>query len=230
MGLHTGRIDLHVHSLFSDGYLLPSEILRRAVTLGYSAIAITDHVDASNLDEAIAGLLRFQEEQKGDFPLRFVPGVELTHIAPQSIAKLARRAKLLGAKLVVVHGESLVEPVVSGTNLAAVSCPDVDILAHPGLITSEEAQLAKDKEVYLEITSRQGHCLANGHVAMMAQEVGAKLIVNTDAHSPGDMMNQEMAQRVAAGAGLDEEGVRAATITNPEELLERALSLERRPA
>ena len=230
MESHIGRIDLHVHSLFSDGVLLPSEILRRAATLGYSAIAITDHVDSSNLDEVIAGLVRFQKEQGGDFPLRFIPGVELTHIAPQSIAKLARRAKLLGAKLVVVHGETPVEPVAPGTNLAAVSCPDVDILAHPGLITLQEALLAKENEVYLEITSREGHCLANGHVAMVAQKVGAKLVVNTDTHSPRDMMDQEMAQRVAAGAGLDEGGVRAATVTNPEELLERALSPERRPA
>lgn len=228
MGLHTGRIDLHVHSLFSDGYLLPSEILRRAVALGYSAIAITDHVDASNLDEVIAGLLRFQEEQRGDFPLHFILGAELTHIAPQSVAKLARRAKLLGAKLVVAHGETLVEPVAPGTNLAAVHCPDVDILAHPGLITPEEAELAKENDIYLEITSRQGHCLANGHVAMMAERAGAKLIVNTDTHSPRDMIDQDMAQQVAAGAGLNEEGIRAATITNPGELLERALRAERR--
>ncbi len=230
MESHIGRIDLHVHSLFSDGVLLPSEILRRAASLGYSAIAITDHVDASNLDEAIAGLVRFQKEQEEDFPLRFVPGVELTHVPPRSIAKLARRAKLLGAKIVIVHGETLMEPVASGTNLAAVSCSDVDILAHPGLITLEEAQLARENEVYLEISSREGHCLANGHIVMVAQKVGAKLIVNTDTHSPRDMMDQEMAQQVAAGAGLDEKGVRAATITNPEELLERALRLERRPA
>ena len=44
------RIDLHVHSFFSDGVLLPSKILRRAVALGYGAISITDHADASNLD------------------------------------------------------------------------------------------------------------------------------------------------------------------------------------
>ena len=44
------RIDLHVHSFFSDGVLLPSEILRRAATLGYGAVSITDHADASNLD------------------------------------------------------------------------------------------------------------------------------------------------------------------------------------
>ena len=43
-------IDLHTHSLFSDGVLLPAELVRRAEHRGYRVIAITDHVDQSNLD------------------------------------------------------------------------------------------------------------------------------------------------------------------------------------
>ena len=43
-------IDLHTHSIFSDGELIPSELVRRARIKGYRAIAITDHGDASNLD------------------------------------------------------------------------------------------------------------------------------------------------------------------------------------
>ena len=218
------RIDLHVHSFFSDGVLLPSEILRRAVGLGYGAIAITDHADASNLDAILSGLVRFAQEQRGDFPLTFVPGVELTHVAPASIAPLARRAKRLGAGLVVVHGETIVEPVVEGTNRAAVECAEVDILAHPGFITLEEAQIAAENGVYLEITSRHGHCLTNGHVVQIARQAGAKLVVNTDTHSPGDMMDQEMACLVAAGAGLTEEEINIVTVLNPQALVQRALS------
>ncbi len=41
-------IDLHTHSFFSDGELIPSELIRRAEAIGYKAIAITDHVDSSN--------------------------------------------------------------------------------------------------------------------------------------------------------------------------------------
>ena len=43
-------VDLHTHSLLSDGQLLPSELVRRAEVRGYEAIAITDHVDFSNID------------------------------------------------------------------------------------------------------------------------------------------------------------------------------------
>lgn len=217
------RIEFHVHSFFSDGDLLPSEILRRAQALGFEALAITDHVDASNLEEVITSLLHLSQKQRGDFQILFIPGVELTHVAPGSISKLARRAKEIGAGLVLVHGETIVEPVVTGTNRAAVECPDVDILAHPGFITPEEAEIAAENGVYLELSSRKGHCLTNGHLARVALSAGAKLLVNSDAHSPHDLIGQEMARLVAKGAGLSEEEVEKATVTNPRALVQRAI-------
>jgi histidinol phosphatase-like PHP family hydrolase len=217
------RIDLHAHSLLSDGVLLPSELLRRVVVKGYRAIAITDHADASNIEEVVIGLVRFARQQEGDFPLTFIPGVELTHVAPRSIAPLAHWAKELGVGLVLVHGETISEPVRLGTNRAAVECTAVDILAHPGLVTLEEAHLAAKNDVYLEITSHRWHCLTNGHVANIARQAGAKLVVNTDTHTPQDMIDQEMARRVAAGAGLNEAEVEAATVTNPQALVQRAV-------
>ena len=221
------RIDLHVHSLFSDGELLPSEILQRAAALGYGAIAITDHVDASNLEKIIDHLRRLVEFEHGSFPLYFAPGVELTHVPPGSIARLARWAKELGAQLVVVHGETLVEPVPPGTNAAAVRCPDVDVLAHPGLITPEDVASAKENDIFLEITSRKGHCLSNGHVAKVAREAGVSLVVNTDTHNPEDMMDQARARQIARAAGLTQEEVYAATVTNPQRAMARALQLEK---
>ena len=218
------RIDLHTHSFFSDGVLLPSEQLRRAVVKGYGAIAITDHADASNMEDLLRRLLRFAREQREDFPLVFLPGIELTHVAPCSVAPLARRAKELGAALVVVHGETIVEPVAPGTNAAAVACPEVDVLAHPGMITLEEAREAAANGVYLEISSRGGHGLANGHVARVAREAGARLVLNTDTHTPGDMIDQEMARLVARAAGLTPEEVEAATVVNPQAAVERALA------
>jgi putative hydrolase len=216
------RIDLHTHTLLSDGALLPSEHLRRAVAAGYGAIAITDHVDTSNIEDVVARLLTFAREQRDDFPLVFVPGVELTHIAPRTIAPLARRARELGAGLVVVHGETVCEPVVPGTNAAAVQCPDVDILAHPGLLTAHDAEQALLNGVHLELTSRFLHGQTNGLVARRAREAGAPLVVNTDAHGPGDLMDLEGACRVAAGAGLTEDEIKAATVMNPRSLVKRA--------
>jgi histidinol phosphatase-like PHP family hydrolase len=216
------RIDLHTHSFFSDGALLPSEHLRRAVMKGHAAMAITDHADSSNLEELMIRLLRFAREQRGDFPLTFLPGIELTHVAPRSIAPLARRAKELGAALVVVHGETIVEPVAPGTNAAAVACVDVDILAHPGLISLQDAQQAAANGVCLEITSRGGHSLSNGHVARVARQAGARLLVNTDTHAPQDMIDLETAQTVARAAGLDDGEIQAATVINPRNVVKLA--------
>jgi putative hydrolase len=218
------RVDLHTHSILSDGALLPSEMLRRVEVLGYGAVAITDHADASNLDELVSQLVRFFREGTAGFSVRFIPGIELTHVPPAQIAPLARRARRLGARLVVVHGETPVEPVFPGTNRAAVECPDVDILAHPGLLTEEEAALAATNGLSLELTSRCGHSLTNGHVAQVARLTGTRLIVNTDTHAPGDMMGQARARLVALGAGLTEEEAHAALVTNAWDLVSRALT------
>jgi putative hydrolase len=217
------RIDLHTHSFYSDGALLPSEMLRRVQVLGYAALAITDHADASNLEELASQLLRFQREGTRGFEVTFIPGVELTHVPPEQIAPLARRARRLGFRLVVVHGETVVEPVAPGTNRAAVECRDVDILAHPGFLSEEEAALAATHGVTLELSARAGHCLTNGHVARVALAAGAKLVVNTDTHTPADMIDQAGALRVALGAGLSETLAWAALVDHAREIVSRAL-------
>jgi histidinol phosphatase-like PHP family hydrolase len=80
----------------------------------------------------------------------------------------------------------------------------VDILAHPGLITAEEAALAAEKGVCLEITGRPGHAFSNGHVARRAEEAGARLVLDSDTHAPRDILTLEMARKVVEGAGLPE--------------------------
>jgi putative hydrolase len=227
MGKHL-RIDFHTHTIHSDGALLPSELLRRAAVVGHRALAITDHADASNLDALIASLLHLRQEQRDDFGVQLLIGVEITHVAPGSIGMLARRAKTMGADLVVVHGETIVEPVAPGTNRASIASPDVDLLAHPGMLTLEEARQAAERGCVIELTSRRGHSLSNGHVARVCLEAGAAMVVNTDTHSPSDLIDFAFACRVAAAAGLDEAQIEAVTVTNPEALLERALLVSSR--
>ena len=212
-------IDLHMHSLLSDGQLLPSELVRRAVVKGYQALAITDHVDLSNIDWVISRLIKDCQELKKSFNVEIIPGAEITHVPPESIQSMAEEARRLGAKLVVVHGETIVEPVAPQTNLNALQSP-IDILAHPGLITEEEVVLAKKNGIMLEITARKGHCLTNGHVAKMALKVGAGLVLNTDGHSPDDLISDEQARNIALGAGLTEDDFNQLNI-NTQELLKR---------
>lgn len=197
-------IDFHTHSLLSDGELLPSELVRRAAVKGYQALAIADHVDLSNIDWVIPRLVKDCSELMKYFQLKIIPGAEITHVPPESIKPLAEEARKLGAKIVIVHGETIVEPVAPQSNLKALESA-IDILAHPGLITEEEVRLAKENGIMLEISARKGHCLTNGHVAKMALKIGAGLVLNTDAHSPGDLITLDEARQIALGAGLDEE-------------------------
>jgi len=196
-------IDLHTHTVFSDGELIPAELVRRAAARGYKAVAITDHADHSNLDFIIPRIMNVCRKMAGNCPIRMIPGVELTHVIPAQIKELAVEARSLGAAVIIVHGETIVEPVAPGTNLAALNSP-IDILAHPGLITDEEARLAFEKGIYLEVTARKGHSLTNGHVVKMARKYKAGLVLNTDSHSPRDLIDLEMAWKVARGAGMDD--------------------------
>jgi len=214
------RIDLHTHSIFSDGELLPSEIARRACVLGHQAVAITDHVDASNLD-CVGRVINAVLDIRDNWDIEIVPGAEITHAPSEIIPKLAKKARELGAEVIVVHGETLVEPVIEGTNWSAVNCTDVDVLAHPGLITPEEARIAKENDIALEISARRGHSLGNGHVVQVALEVGANLVVDTDTHAPGDLVNCEMAEKIALGAGLPEKEIKKVLRDNPLNILQK---------
>lgn len=214
-------IDLHTHTTFSDGELIPAELARRAAKAGYTALAITDHADPSNMGFILENLLRFSREAGPYLGCSLVVGVELTHCPPPIIPGLIARARDLGAELVVVHGETIVEPVLTGTNLAAIE-GGADVLAHPGLITEQDAALAAEKGVFLEITTRRGHCLTNGHVAVQARRFGAKLVVNNDAHAPGDLVSRDLRTGIALGAGLDRGELEAAE-ANSREILSRLL-------
>jgi histidinol phosphatase-like PHP family hydrolase len=198
-------IDFHTHTLLSDGDLVPAELARRVQADGYQVLGLADHVDPGNLEMTLAAARASALALAGHFEgLRLLPGVEITHVPPPLIGGLVRRARELGASHVVVHGETPVEPVAPGTNLAAIEA-GADVLAHPGLLGEREAALAAEKGVFLELSARGGHCLGNGRVARLAKKYGASLLVNSDGHDPGDYLTPARQRAVALGAGLEEE-------------------------
>ena len=228
-----GFYDFHTHTVFSDGGMIPAGLMQRAMVRGCLGLAITDHVDSSNLEWAFENLLKFVEElgqewqsdivPGGDvttaplntldsealaknWHLPIIPGVELTSVPPRKIAALAQKARSLGAKWIVVHGETIMEPVAPGTNRAAIEA-GVDLLSHPGLITADDAARAAELGVHLEITTHKGHGMANGWVAQRARESGAKLLLNTDCHVSADILDAKQRRAIAFGSGLTAEEV-----------------------
>ena len=77
------RIDLHVHSTYSDGTRTPAEIAREARSRGIAALALTDHDTIDGLDEFTRECAKFQ--------IRSVRGVELSACAPITIHILGYR-------------------------------------------------------------------------------------------------------------------------------------------
>jgi histidinol phosphatase-like PHP family hydrolase len=204
MAQKPGMPDLHTHTFLSDGDLCPAELFARAESVGVTALAVTDHVDPATVERTVPMVVEACRAECSGGKLLALPGAELTHVRPGQIAELAERCRQLGAVVVLVHGETIVEPVPAGTNRAAIEA-GVDILAHPGLITEKDAELAAQLGVRLEVSGRKGHCLTNGHVVRAAKAAGAELTFGSDGHSPGDYRGRDMALRILRGAGLTPE-------------------------
>lgn len=213
-------IDLHAHSVFSDGVLIPAELVRRYESCGYRALAITDHADSSNIDFIIPRIVKVCDDLNGKQSVQVIPGIEITHSPPALIPDLVKTARDLGAKIVVLHGETVTEPVAPGTNRAGIEA-GIDILAHPGLLTLEDARLAAENNVFVEITSRPGHNITNGHVAKVAEEAGSGMVLNSDCHEPSDIVSKEYAEKIVKGAGLADDSF-SVLLSNSRRLLERA--------
>jgi histidinol phosphatase-like PHP family hydrolase len=170
------------------------------------------------LEFVLKGLVKVAAELNRFQNTFVIPGVEITHAPPQQVPQLVQQARKLGAIIIIVHGESPVEPVAAGTNRAGIESK-ADILAHPGFITDSDAALAAQNGVLLEITARQGHSLTNGHVARMAMKSGAKLVINTDTHTPDNLITRDRASQILIGAGLVESEA-TKVLKNNQELLD----------
>ena len=199
-------IDLHSHSILSDGTLPIEEMVAAAERHCYEAYAVTDHAfgDDPHYLDTVSEVRRQIDQLRSDTPMRLFAGVELTDFEPEDIAGAAETVRRFGAQVVVVHGECPTLVVPAGTNAAAVRCGEVDILAHPGLLTERDADEATSRGVYLEISARQGHCWSNGHVYQTARKAGAFLLVDSDAHEEAGLLSVPKVSALIRGAGSSE--------------------------
>lgn len=214
------RSEFHSHTVLTDGDVVGIEMIRHAVAKGLRALTLTDHVSFGNIDWIVRAEIA-ECELARDWGIIAIPGVEITHVPPDRLDEAVSRARRAGARIVVVHGETLAEPVAPGTNRAAVTNPEVDILAHPGFLTEEEADLARENGVFVELSGRRTHMVANGHIARLGERARATMIVDSDAHEPRELLTQEQAVGVARGAGLSSDLVEVAAGRAQEALLKR---------
>jgi putative hydrolase len=214
------RYDFHSHTYLTDGRTSATDMWCEANVLGHRALAVTDHVALEDSKPLLDRLRQEAAAWEGE-ELTTLIGVEVTMVPPRKIPDVVRAARHAGAEIVIVHGETLANPVPKGTNRAAVELNDVDVLAHPGFLTREEAELAKAHDVILELSARAAHMVTNGHVARTALEVGNDLVVDSDAHDTDQLVSASLARQVARGAGVPESTVTRVLQETPQRLLKR---------
>jgi predicted metal-dependent phosphoesterase TrpH len=124
----SGKIDLHAHTLASDGKYSPADLVGLAAHKGLSLLAITDHDTVSGVAPAIEAARAFPD-------LKIIPGVEISSHAPGS------EVHVLGYFIDTANTELLEQLSQLGDSRQARASAMVDKLRELGLnITLERVQ------------------------------------------------------------------------------------------
>jgi DNA polymerase (family 10) len=195
------RGDLQMHSTASDGKNSILEMAHKAKEMGYAYIAITDHSKAvrvaGGMDEKqLAKHLKEIEKVNSQISgVRILKGVEVDILADGTLDLKDDILEECEVVLASVHSRfTMEEGEMTRRVIKAIQNPNVKILAHPTgrLILEREPfkinlkeviQAAIDHGVIMEINAYPDRLDLKDGDARMAREMGARLAIDTDAHS-----------------------------------------------
>ncbi len=199
--------DLHVHSNWSDGKNTIEEMALAARFLGYEYIAISDHSGSSKIAnglsekrllEHITEIERLNERIEG---IRILSGTECDILTDGKLDYSNELLEQLDIVVVAVHGsveqdsKTMTQRIVT-----ALENEYVHILAHPtGRKFGKRLPFEMDMEKIMDTALEHGKILEinsapqrldlNDKYSMMSREMGIKLAINTDTHSPDQFAN-----------------------------------------
>lgn len=192
--------DLHIHSNFSDGISSIKEIAKKAKSLGYEYIAITDHskslkiaggIDEEKLKEQIAAI---KEINKKSDEVYILTGIEVDILSDGTLDFSDDVLSKLDIVIASIHsGFKQDTDTITNRIITACQNPHVDIIAHPtGRILGRRDPYAADMDkileaaaatnTVLEINSSPDRLDLNDLMAQKAKEMGIKMVIDTDAH------------------------------------------------
>ncbi len=195
------RGDLHLHTRATDGKNTVREMAEAAKKLGYKYIAVTEHSHAvrvaGGLDEkALAKHLKAIEKVDETISgIRVLKGIEVDILADGSLDLKDSILKECEVVIGAVHSRfGMPEKEMTARLVKALKNPYLNVLGHPtGRLILEREPYECDLEevikaavgegVTLEIDAHPSRLDLNDVHARMAKELGAKLVINTDAHS-----------------------------------------------
>lgn len=200
--------DFHTHTFLSDGAYGPMEMAQRAKAKGYEMIGLSDHIDFGTCDIILPQLIKAVEKiNSSEMGIKAIAAVEITHVPPSQIEELINYCRKKGALYIIVHGETPSEPVMPGTNLAAIMA-FTDILAHPGYISEEEVKMAAERGIFLEISGKPQHKKTNFHLLNLARKYRAPFLINSDAHNDEQLFTVETYGQLISELGISEEEIK----------------------
>jgi DNA polymerase (family 10) len=199
------RGDLHAHTNLTDGVNTLEEMAAAAEAKGYAYLGISDHspslrvangLSEDNLRIHVAHIRAFNERSKG---LTLLAGTECDILPDGTMDYPDPVLKELDYVIGGVH-QRLKQPEKEMTAriLRALDNEHVDILAHPmtrkigqrepiAVDMEKVIEAAADTGTVLEINAYPDRSDLNGAYARLAKERGAKLIVDTDSHTTGQL-------------------------------------------
>lgn len=197
--------DLHVHTEWSDGHASVREMAQEAKRKGYEYVAITDHaaglgiahgLSPERLLEQMAEIKKLNKEL-GRF--RILTGMEVDIKADGTLDMPDGILAQLDIVVASVHSAmNQDEDKMTARVLKSLANPYLDILAHPTarLLGEREPVKIRMDDVFkaarengkaLEINSMPDRLdLKDAHI-IRAREIGVKLVLSTDSHSPSQL-------------------------------------------
>lgn len=205
--------DLHCHTNWSGGFNSIEEMARKAMSLNYSYIGITDHTKYLRIENGLDEK-RLKEQRKEinlvgkKLDIKILQGCEANILADGSIDIKDSALKELDFVIAGIHSHfKLSRDQMTKRMIKAMSNPYVDIISHPtGRIIGKRAEyeidldkilaVAKETDTILEINANPSRLDLNDINIRKAVKAGVKMIINTDAHEERhmDLMNLGVAQ------------------------------------
>jgi DNA polymerase (family 10) len=199
------RGDLHMHTDASDGRASLGEMVEAARARGYAYLAITDHskrvtvahgLDAGRLARQIDAIARLNETAPG---IAVLSSIEVDILGDGKLDLPNSVLQRLDFAVGAVHsGFALPRDKQTDRLLRAMDNPNLSVLAHPtGRLIGEREGYDFDIERVLKAAHERGCAIeVNGqpdrldldewHVKL-AKEIGVRLVLSTDAHSPAEL-------------------------------------------
>jgi len=231
--------DLHTHSDWSDGGSPIEEMMRAAIALGHSYVALTDHsprltvargLSPDRLREQLAVVRRLNEELA---PFRILTGIEVDILDDGGLDQEPALLAELDVVVASVHSKlRMPREDMTRRMVTAIANPHMDVLGHctgrlvvgRGRPESEfDAEVVfeacRQFGVAVEINSRPERLDPPRRLLSLAVEMGCEFSIDTDAHAPGQLDWQPYGCARAEECGVPAE--RVINTKSADELLAR---------